>query len=141
MSVVCVRGARINLADAAIDCLDVVANDVMAVAHRALAVRPQIAHRNAPSINRCAAAVGQTSALYPLELHANPIISAAPTEDIEVFGLALVSRVSVVVPTGTGAAMNGSLAALLADGIYIGGGVLLVILIILVVLLLMRRGV
>ena len=39
------------------------------------------------------------------------------------------------------APMNGSLAALLADGIYIGGGVLVVILIILVVLLLMRRGV
>ena len=37
--------------------------------------------------------------------------------------------------------MNGSLATILADGIYIGGGVILVILVILVVLLLMRRGV
>ena len=37
--------------------------------------------------------------------------------------------------------MNGTLAALFADGIYIGGGVLLVVLIILVVLMLMRgRG-
>ena len=36
--------------------------------------------------------------------------------------------------------MNASLAAIFADGIYIGGGVLVVILIILVVLLLMRRG-
>jgi len=49
--------------------------------------------------------------------------------------------VSFVVLAGMWAAMNGSLAALLADGIYIGGGVLVVILIILVVLLLMRRGV
>ena len=39
------------------------------------------------------------------------------------------------------AAMNSSLATILADGVYIGGGVLLVILIVLVVLLLMRRGV
>ena len=37
--------------------------------------------------------------------------------------------------------MNGSLATIIADGIYIGGGVLLLILVILVVLLLMRRGV
>jgi hypothetical protein len=37
--------------------------------------------------------------------------------------------------------MSAFLAALLAQGIYIGGGVLLVILIILVVLLLMRRSV
>lgn len=35
--------------------------------------------------------------------------------------------------------MNGSLATLLADGIYIGGGVLVVILIVLVVLFLLRR--
>lgn len=34
--------------------------------------------------------------------------------------------------------MNGNLATLFADGIYIGGGVLVVILIILVVLMLMR---
>jgi hypothetical protein len=37
--------------------------------------------------------------------------------------------------------MSAFLAALLAQGIYIGGGVLLVILIVLVVLLLMRRSV
>ena len=37
--------------------------------------------------------------------------------------------------------MNGSLATIIAAGIYIGGGVLLIILVILVVLLLMRRGV
>ena len=42
---------------------------------------------------------------------------------------------------GTGPSMNGSLAMLLADGIYIGGGVLFVVLIILVLLLLMRRSV
>lgn len=36
--------------------------------------------------------------------------------------------------------MNGLLASVFAEGIYIGGGVLLVILIILVVLMLMRRG-
>ena len=35
--------------------------------------------------------------------------------------------------------MSSFIAAVLADGIYIGGGVLVVILIILVVLLLMRR--
>ena len=34
--------------------------------------------------------------------------------------------------------MNGTLATLFADGIYIGGGVLVVILIILVVIMLMR---
>jgi hypothetical protein len=46
------------------------------------------------------------------------------------------------VPGGYGVAtMNGLLATVLADGIYIGGGVLLAILIILVVLLLLRRGV
>ena len=50
-------------------------------------------------------------------------------------------RGCLIAPMGTGSAMNGTLAALLAEGIYIGGGVLLVILIILVVLLLMRRGV
>jgi hypothetical protein len=50
-------------------------------------------------------------------------------------------RGCLIAPMGTSSAMNGTLAALLADGIYIGGGVLLVILIILVVLLLMRRGV
>ena len=38
------------------------------------------------------------------------------------------------------AAMNSSLATILADGVYIGGGVLVVILIVLVVVLLMRRG-
>lgn len=37
--------------------------------------------------------------------------------------------------------MTGSdLAALIADGVYIGGGVLLVILVVLVVLILMRRA-
>jgi hypothetical protein len=43
--------------------------------------------------------------------------------------------------SAAGLAMNGTVAALIGEGIYIGGGVLLVILIILVVLLLMRRGV
>jgi hypothetical protein len=36
--------------------------------------------------------------------------------------------------------MNGSLAALVAQGIYIGGGVLVIILIILLVLVLTRRA-
>jgi hypothetical protein len=36
--------------------------------------------------------------------------------------------------------MNATLAALLADGVYIGGGVILLILIILLVLLLLRRA-
>lgn len=39
---------------------------------------------------------------------------------------------------GIEALMNGTLATLFADGIYIGGGVLVVILIVLLVLLLMR---
>jgi len=39
-----------------------------------------------------------------------------------------------------GELMNGSLAALVAQGIYIGGGVLVIILIILLVLLLTRRA-
>jgi hypothetical protein len=37
--------------------------------------------------------------------------------------------------------MQGSLATILADGIYIGGGVILAILIILVLVLLLRRSV
>ena len=36
--------------------------------------------------------------------------------------------------------MNGTLAILLADGVYIGGGVLLVILIVLLLLLFLRRA-
>ena len=36
--------------------------------------------------------------------------------------------------------MNGSIAAVLAEGIYIGGGVLVVILIILLILYMMRRA-
>lgn len=36
--------------------------------------------------------------------------------------------------------MNANLAALLADGVYIGGGVVFVILLVLVVLWLMRRA-
>ena len=36
--------------------------------------------------------------------------------------------------------MNGTLAAILAEGIYIGGGVLVVILIILLLLLFFRRA-
>jgi len=35
--------------------------------------------------------------------------------------------------------MNGSIAAVLAEGIYIGGGVLVLILIILLILYMMRR--
>jgi len=36
--------------------------------------------------------------------------------------------------------MNGSIAAVLAEGIYIGGGVLVAILIILLILYMMRRA-
>jgi hypothetical protein len=84
---------------------------------------------------------GQTFIVYPLEFQANRSSPQQAAEDILILGLATCAAVCSVVPTGTSAAMNGTLAALLADGVYIGGGVLLVILIILVVLLLMRRGV
>ena len=42
-------------------------------------------------------------------------------------------------PVGMPPIVGGDLAAVLADGVYVGGGVLVVVLIVLLVLLLLRR--
>jgi hypothetical protein len=49
------------------------------------------------------------------------------------------TEVSEVRRTGRDRRMSPTLAAIIADGIYIGGGVLLLILVVIVILMLLRR--
>ena len=51
----------------------------------------------------------------------------------------LSTEVSATKSVGRDRFMSPSLAAIIADGIYIGGGVLLLILVVIVVLMLLRR--